>query len=353
MAALKRVLEREYISFFDPMRTEYYAQDVTFDDPMTSLAGVQAYQQNVDMLASRTFLGKLLFDNAGIQLHSITGGNVAHDGTISDIVTRWTLRVTAKILPWTPTARFTGVSIYKVVVNAAPSTSSTGVIIVGQTDYWDSVNLKQGGTYGPVDKQVAVADFLSQLSPGGIQAATAAPELPYTLLRRGNGYEVRRYPSFSGVQIKYGRRDEGFGSLGAFTKGMSPMGPAIMTVQNKEASDKFMLWPLDYCTPGQGNDTPPPIPDLATEKAQDAQWRKCQLLVIPSKVVAISDFSDASMEPVVRKADRLLREALTRDGINVPSQGDGVQFAQYDAIFSMGKRRAEVWIDLVDGTHPW
>ena len=340
VATLKTVLEREYLSFFDPMRTEYYDTKVTFDDPMTSLAGVAAYQNNVDLLASRTFLGKLLFDDAGILLHSVTGGQVNPiNGSIQDIITRWTLRVTVKLLPWTPTATFTGVSIYKVT----PSSTPQGVIIVGQTDYWDSVNLIKGGSYGPIDKTIAITDFLNQLRPGGFQAATAAPELPYTLLRRGNGYQVRRYPSYTGVRIKYGRRDEGFGSLGAFTKGMSPLGPALMTVQNKEASDKFMLWPLSYCQPGQ--DSPPPVP-LAVEKSNDPQWRKCQLLTVPSTVVAVADFSDASMEPVVRKADRLLRDALARDGIDAPVV-DGVQFAQYDAIFSMGKRRGEVWIVFV------
>jgi hypothetical protein len=345
VATLKKVLEREYVSFFDPMRTEYYSKDVTFDDPMTNLRGVAAYQTNVDMLASRTVLGTLLFENASINLHSVTGGAVNADGSIQDIVTRWTLRVTAKVLPWTPTARFSGVSIYKV----QPAPTPEGVTIVGQTDYWDSVNLKENGAYGPVDKAVAIGDFLNQLKPGGFQAATAAPELPYTLLRRGKGYEVRRYPSYSAVRIKYGRRDEGFGSLGAFTKGMSPLGPAVMTVQNREASDKLMLWPLSYCRPGQ--ETPERV-GLAVEKSQDPQWRKCELLVVPSTVVAVAEFSDASMEPVVRKADRLLRDALERDGITAPTS-DGVKFAQYDAIFSMGKRRGEVWIDLNDGGHPW
>lgn len=347
VATLKKVLEREYVSFFDPMRTEYYSKDVTFDDPMTNLRGVAAYQTNVDMLASRTPLGKFLFENASINLHSVTGGEVNADGSIQDIMTRWTLRVTAKVLPWTPTARFSGVSIYK--VQSVPTTPE-GVTIVGQTDYWDSVNLQKNGTYGPVDKAIAVGDFLNQLKPGGFQAATAAPELPYTLLRRGNGYEVRRYPSYSAVRIKYGRRDEGFGSLGAFTKGMSPLGPAIMTVQNREASDKLMLWPLSYCRPGQ--EAPEPV-QLAIEKSRDdPQWRKCELLVIPSTVVAVAEFSDASMEPVVRKADRLLRDALERDGITAPPV-DGVKFAQYDAIFSMGKRRGEVWIELNEGGHPW
>ena len=60
------------------------------------------------------------------------------------------------------------------------------------------------------------------------------------------------------------------------------------------------------------------------------------------------------MEPVVRKADRLLREALDRDGLKVETDSKSrVAFAQYDAIYSMGKRRGEVWIELEDGAHPW
>lgn len=60
------------------------------------------------------------------------------------------------------------------------------------------------------------------------------------------------------------------------------------------------------------------------------------------------------MEPVVRKADRELREFLTRDGLVPADASDGlVTFAQYDAIFSMGRRRGEVWIDLADDGHPW
>ena len=35
---LKRVLAREYATFFNPMETQYYAKDVSFTDPMTSLS---------------------------------------------------------------------------------------------------------------------------------------------------------------------------------------------------------------------------------------------------------------------------------------------------------------------------
>ena len=49
MDRLKKVLEREYVSFFSPMETEYYTKDVTFKDPLNDLAGVEAYENNVNM----------------------------------------------------------------------------------------------------------------------------------------------------------------------------------------------------------------------------------------------------------------------------------------------------------------
>ena len=346
---LKRVLAREYATFFDPMETKYYAKDVCFTDPMTSLSGVQGYQDNVDMLASRTTLGKFLFSDAGIVLHNVKGGEIQEDGSIGEIVTRWTLRLTAKVIPWKPTARFSGISVYKVV--ADPS-SSTGVAVKDQLDYWDSINIvpDSGGEYQKVDKVTAVKDFLNQLSPGGFVAQTAAPELPYQLLRRGDGYEVRRYPGYCGVKLPYSRRDEGFGSLGAFTKGMSPLSPAIMDVLTDDISDKYMMWPLAYASPGE---TEAPIPKDAAEKAGEGQWRTMRVVSNPPTVVAVREFADASMEPVVRKADRELRALLKRDGLN-PAEGseDLVRFAQYDAIFSMGKRRGETWINLADD-HPF
>lgn len=349
VSKLKKVLAREYATFFAPMETKYYAPDVSFTDPMTTLSGVNSYQDNVDMLASRTFLGTILFSDAGIVLHNVEGGEIQEDGSIGEIRTRWTLRLTAKILPWTPTARFSGISVYKV----EPSDNEVGVSIKHQTDYWDSINIapNTGGKYQTVDKLTAVNDFLGQLSPGGFQAQAAAPELPYSLLRRGDGYEVREYPGFAGVKLPYRRRDEGFGSLGAFTKGMNPLSPAMMEVMKDDISDKYMMWPLAFTQPGE---TQAPIPQDALEKAGEGQWRTMRVVNVPPKVVAVREFTDASMEPVVRKADRELRELLERDGLTPEKESeDLVSFAQYDAIFSMGKRRGEVWIDLAQDGHPF
>ena len=212
---LKKVLQREYVSFFKPMQREYYAKDVSFDDPMTSLSGVDAYQNNVDMLSSRTLMGKFLFEDAGISLHSVTGGEVSPaDGSISNIITRWTLRVTAKVLPWAPTARFSGISVYEVV-----SGGSEGVLVDHQTDFWCSINIMEGGEYKKVDKSIAIKDFLDQLKPDNGNAAAAGPEVPYELLRRGKDYEVRRYPPYTLARIPYDRRDEGYDVLATLTRG--------------------------------------------------------------------------------------------------------------------------------------
>jgi hypothetical protein len=346
---LKAVLQKEYVSFFDPMERDYYSEKVTFDDPLSSLAGVDAYQKNVDMLAARTTFGNFVFRDASIILHSVIGGDVV-ENEVMDITTRWTLRMTLKVLPWTPTARFSGVSIYKVGTGGPK-----GVQILKQTDYWDSINMVPGGTYVGVSKVEAFKDFAAQLQDENMQAVAAAPELPFTLLRRSKDYQVRRYPAYTAVMAEYERRDEGFTELGVYTTGMQPLAPALMEVSDEkndesESSAKTMAWPLVFAPPG--SDTPPTV--TVKEGLVVSAASKCKLITVPAKTVAVGSFSDASVAPVVRKADIALRACLRRDGIDVPAATEGrFKFAQYDAVYSMGKRRGEVWIELEDGGHPW
>ena len=382
---LKRTLEREYASFFSPMERDYYAKSVTFDDPMTELEGIDSYERNVDMLSGKNIIGKILFRDAGIVLHNIKGGHVTttttsndddHDETgvmVSDLTTRWTLRLTFQALPWQPTARFSGISVYQVHPGGPK-----GVQVLKQTDYWDSINLQQNGSglYQKVAVTKALSDFLQQLlKPAtNFAAPSAGIEVPYQLLRRGVDYEVRRYPSFVAVQTPYERRDVGFSILGAFCGGSSstttgdggggrlnPLAPALMTIPDDNGKDKVMMWPLAYAPPG--SDTPPSnvVASVKAIKEQDSNnmWQACDIVMVPERVVAIGSFADASVEPVVRTAHRLLRDACQRDGLMIDNDNDdddsssSVTFAQYDAIFSMGQRRGEVWIELKEGQHPW
>ena len=102
------------------------------------------------------------------------------------------------------------------------------------------------------------------------------------------------------------------------------------------------MWPLTFTAPGQATPVQP-----AKESSGGVN-----VITEPSRVVAVGTFSDASVEPVVRKAARDLRMACERDGLTL--EGDEtLEFCQYDAIFSMGKRRGEVWIPLSEESNPW
>lgn len=130
---------------------------------------------------------------------------------------------------------------------------------------------------------------------------------------------------------------------------MTPLAPAVMDVPSDSTRSKTMLWPLDFAKAGE--ETPPDLSGEMVEKAK--KYQTCILETVPATVVAVGSFADASTEPVVRGANARLKQALERDGITVPEAGDNVKFAQYDAIYTLGKRRGEVWIELADGCHPW
>jgi hypothetical protein len=223
IAQLKRIIEREYITFFNPMECEYYRDDVKFIDPLTTLSGIDSYLNNVNMLSGRTMMGSILFRDARIILHTISGGNVRRYDSdqnsyeIENIITRWTLKFTFQILPWQPSPAFTGISVYSLQAGGPK-----GVQVVQQNDYWDSINLQPGGSYEAVSNSIALQHFVSLLLPGStFQAKSAGPELPYTTLRlKGTEYEVRRYPSYTAIAMIYERRDEAFVTMGSYTNGM-------------------------------------------------------------------------------------------------------------------------------------
>ena len=196
---LERCIEREYASFFSPMDKKFYADNVEFIDPMTSFRGINKYQGNVDMLAGRTGVGKIMFKDASIALH-----NVEQLG-VGKLQTRWTLQVTVKAVPWQPRARFSGVSIYTLDSNGK---------VAKQEDYWDSVNLVNG-PYTTKNVAEGLKDFAAQLKQEA-GAEMGAPELPYELLRRASRYEVRRYPATVVAETTYDQRPEGYDRLGSY-----------------------------------------------------------------------------------------------------------------------------------------
>ena len=122
---------------------------------------------------------------------------------------------------------------------------------------------------------------------------------------------------------------------------MNPLAPAIYRVTSDK---KIMLWPLTFAAPGRPFAEQPKI----TTKDDNVQ-----VITQPAAVVAVARFSDASVESVVRTATRELQAACQRDGLVLQDDTNELQFCQYDAIYSMGQRRGEVWIPLKEGEHPW
>jgi len=326
---LEKCLIREYASFFSPMEKSFYSKNVRFIDPLNNLEGIDKYQANVDLLAGRTFLGSLLFKDAFINLHNI---NTTENG---DLITRWTLRITFKILPWAPTARFTGISVYKL---------DEFNKIIEQKDFWDSINLISG-QYKSVDKVEAVNDFLSQLKPDR-DAAKIAPELPYELLRRTKKYEIRKYPSIIFAETKYDQRPEGYDRLGSYVGGSNELqkkleffSPTLMKINDfNNTRIKRMKWPLSFIAPGQ---KAPPLSTFPNPTIRNVIINQEQ-----SFVAAVARFDIPATEPVaIAYTQKLIRDLLD-DGIKPIQTADQFQYivAQYDALFSLNKRRVEVWI---------
>lgn len=347
---LERCLSKEYASFFSPMNKKFYADDVMFIDPMTSFTGIDKYQNNVDMLAGRTTLGKLLFEDASIVLHNIkeidldASSSSSSSVSITQIQTRWTLQVTVKALPWKPRARFSGVSIYTI--------DATG-LIVKQEDFWDSVNLIRN-KYITKPMTEGLLDFLGQLK-NEKGAEMAAPELPYELLRRGKRYEIRRYPKFVAAETNYDQRPEGYDRLGSYAGGSNEndvklafFSPTIMRITgNSDNRKKVMQWPLSYLLPGSK------LADISSFPAPTIP--RVELKEQDSYLVAVTRFELAATEPIVSGYTKQLRGDLLADNIS-PLQIDGqVDYivGQFDALFSLNKRRNEVWVQLDESNHPW
>lgn len=89
------------------MEMEFYDKSVTFEDPLISLTGPEAYKKNVEMLAGSNPVGKLLFSDSALTMHSVTVGPKPEQ-----LSTRWTLQFRFRLLPWAPLAQFTGISQY-------------------------------------------------------------------------------------------------------------------------------------------------------------------------------------------------------------------------------------------------
>mmetsp|Transcript_25942 Transcript_25942/g.24791 ORF Transcript_25942/g.24791 Transcript_25942/m.24791 type:complete len:384 (-) Transcript_25942:253-1404(-) len=333
---LEKCLYKEYTSFFTTFDRSFYMPDVAFLDPITKFTGIDKYKNNIDLIAGRTGLGKFLFEDASIVLH-----NIVQTG-VKEITTRWTLQVTFKGFPWAPRAKFTGVSVYAITDDGK---------VAKQDDYWDSINLKKG-KYEAVSIVSGLSDLADQLKKEA-SAEMSAPEMPYELLRRGSRYEVRRYPSSLVAETVYDQRPEGYDRLGSYAGGSNVKdarvpyySPTLMRIKDVEGQRiKSMSWPLVYNFPGRA------LPDIST--IPEPTIPRVNILERPGLVVAVTRFELAATEPIVRGFTGQLLSDIKEDGMTATEacqNGDCI-VGQYDAIFSLNKRRNEVWVVLED--HMW
>jgi hypothetical protein len=333
---LERCLYKEYTSFFTTLDESFYLKDVGFLDPITKFTGIDKYKNNIDMIAGRTSLGKILFEDASIVLH-----NIEQTGKL-EIQTRWTLQVTFKAFPWKPRPKFTGISVYTLTADGK---------VARQDDYWDSINLK-GGKYSAVGIANGLKDLANQLKQEA-SAEMSAPEMPYELLRRAARYEVRRYPSSLVAETVYDQRPEGYDRLGSYAGGSNVgdkkvqyFSPTLMRIKDIEGTrTKIMSWPLQYSFPGKA------LPDIST--IPEPTIPRVKISERPGLVVAVTRFELAATEPVVRGFTGQLLGDVKEDGMIATAEcqtGDCI-VGQFDAIFSLNKRRNEVWVELEE--HLW
>jgi len=112
------------------------------------------------------------------------------------------------------------------------------------------------------------------------------------------------------------------------------------------ARQKLMQWPLAFTFPGKPGQEissfpEPTIPNVVIKKE-------------PSKIVGVTRFDVRATEPVVRGYTKQLISDLTNDGLSVKDDNriDNYVIGQYDALFSLNKRRNEVWVEL-EKTGSW
>lgn len=163
---LREELPRIFDNDASSQHYNLFAQDVEFRDPLNSFKGSKRYRSNI------AFLGKSpLFCDSSLVVHDV------HIESTTQIISRWTLGMSVRALPWRPRVQFTGTSLYELDHDA---------LIIQHFDVWDSLTDSANAKSFSVD---AVRDLVKQL-----RRLPTMP--PYELLRRMQTVEIRRYTSW-------------------------------------------------------------------------------------------------------------------------------------------------------------
>lgn len=173
------------------------------------------------------------------------------------------------------------------------------------------------------------------------------------MLRRAKYYEVRRYPAYVGIETVYEKRPEGYDRLGSYAGGSNEKGarlkfysPTLMKIfDSEDGRYKTMTWPMLFNLPGKPTPRVSELPETTIPKVK--------IVERPALTVAVLRFEAAATEVIARKCLNDLIQCVKNDGLEVTEDTEKgtVIVGQFDALFSLNKRRNEIWAVLKN--HPW
>ncbi|KAL6756180.1 SOUL heme-binding protein [Haematococcus lacustris] len=295
-----------------------YSKDIVFQDPVTYVVGLDMYKAVI------SFLG--LF-NVKLHLHDI------HVATDYLITARWTMDMTVKVLPWRPQLSFTGTTQYTVDPDVG--------YVTQHVDTWDA--LSNQGFLSLEGLAFVLRQALSlQLTP-----SIETPE--YLVLVKKADYEIRQLSPFLVATTQSGTHSGpasgmGFTTLAGYIFGGNKRGEQLemttlvfSTVQpgSKSTSMEFVMERrfTDLSQLPEPNDPQ----NVAKGRCDGGIW-------------AVARFSGWPLDRDVLIAERELRDALCRDGLQA---APGYRLARYnEPTTPPWLRRNEVLIQLPDYQWP-
>lgn len=290
---------------------EQYEPRVDFRDPITRYSSVDGYVFNIQML-------RYLF-SPKFELHSVKQSGP------SEITTRWTMTMRFALLPWRPELIFTGVS----VMGINPTTGR----FLSHVDYWDSI---KNNEYLSLE---GVRDVLKQLW----YYKTPDLETPkYSVLKRANLYEVRKYEPFIVVEAQGDRLtgSTGFKNVTDYIFGNNSTGERI------PMTTPVLTSTVDNSTPGVCIQVVLPLQSTLSRLPAPLPGT-ANLREVSGGFIAAIKFSGETTEERVKSKETQLRSALNADGLH---SKPGYMLARYN---DPGRtwswiRRNEVLIMLED-----
>ncbi|KAK9834183.1 hypothetical protein WJX81_006360 [Elliptochloris bilobata] len=290
-----------------------YLLNFTFQDPIVKVSSLEAFVNNLRLL--RTVF------NIDFVLHSCRVSGP------TEVVTRWTMRLQQKLLPWRPALVFTGRSCYTV--------ESASGRLATQTDVWDAI---KDNSYLSVE---GVAHVLRQAT--NPQTTPGLDQPAYEVLRRAGDYEVRRYEPYVVAEVSMPASaapasGTGFNELAGYIFGgnagrqkMEMTTPVITTAGQPGAAMRF---PMERKLGTNAALLPTPNDLRVITRMEEGG------------VFASASFSGFPLDFEVVEAERRLRGALLLDGLQPL---EGYALARYNDPFTLPLfRRNEVLIALKD-----